>query len=245
MKKYKLANKYNYSLYVDNINEDNKATHKQSYLHFVSQRKDLVSAKCFATDWLIKDIDNSEYSLIEYFAGVGISSEIYKQKLNIKEHKVIELDINCYRQLSNMKNMKVKLEDGHKAILKYVNYDIKVCDWGTGTIVQYTRGKWTNFLALFINQPKYVIWTDTSVAFPAQHSSFKIYAKELNTEFFSTYKDYYKSMSEWLFFNSGYSISKIAYRGKNACYILAKKGQHEIEEKIFTLKNYDNGFLEL
>ena len=46
MKKYKLANKYNYSLYVDNINEDNKATHKQSYLHFVSQRKDLVSAKC-------------------------------------------------------------------------------------------------------------------------------------------------------------------------------------------------------
>lgn len=245
MKKYKLANKYNYSLYVDNINEDDKAIHKQSYLHFVSQRKDLVSAKCYATDWLIEDINNNEYSLVEYFAGVGISSEIYKQKLNIKKHRVIEIDKNCYKQLINIKNTKATLEDGHKAILKYMEYDIKVCDWGTGTIVQYNRGKWTNFLAMFINEPKYVIWTDTSVAFPVQHSSFKIFANELGVKNFESYSNYYNAMSEWLFYNVGYSICKIAYRGKNACYILAEAGKHTIKEKKFTLDNYKDGFIEL
>ena len=141
-----------------------------------------------------------------------------------------------------MPDLNVSLEDGHKAIMKHTDYDIKICDWGHCTIVQLKRGKWTNFLGLFLSKPKYVCWTDTSISFPIKHSSAKIYAKELDTEEFNSYTEYFVSMSDWLFFNVGYSIKKVAYRGKNACYILAEKGKHDISEKKFGLNEYNDGF---
>ena len=160
-----LCEKYNFDINVPLKDESNIDKHKQSYLHFITSRKDLVSAKCLATDWLFENCFDKEYNIIEYFAGVGLTSTILQNRLNVKEHKVIEIDKNCYLQLKANKQLTATLEDGHKAILKNHQSDIKICDWPHCSIIHLKRGKWSNFFALFVSKPDIVCWTDTSMTY--------------------------------------------------------------------------------
>ena len=48
-------------------------------------------------------------------------------------------------------------------------------------------------------------------------------------------------MSKWLYLNVGYSIQKVAYRGKNAGYVKAIKGEHNLTEKRVKYIN-SNGY---
>ena len=50
-------------------------------------------------------------------------------------------------------------------------------------------------------------------------------------------------MSKWLESNTGYAINKVAYRGKNANYILASPNKNILEHKYFNLENEYKGFV--
>ena len=222
--------------------ESNKKRNEQSYLHFITSRQDLVSAKCIATEWLLEDVNvDREYSIREYFAGVGIQATLLQNMLNVTKHKVSDIDLECFNQLKEDKRWESLKEDGHKAILDNEYYDIKMLDFPHSSIIHLKRGKWSNFLASFICKPEIVCWTDTSMTYSIKiHGS--NYSKELNISSLNSYSDYFKAMSDWLYGQVGYSIAKVAYRAKNAAYIKAIKGKHNLTEKSFPLDKSNPGF---
>jgi len=237
-----LCNKYEFNINVPLKDESEKKRNDQSYLHFITSRQDLVSAKCIATEWLLEDIrTNREHSVREYFAGVGLQSTLIQNMINVKEHKVSDIDINCYKQLKEDKRWVATQEDGNKAILQNENFNIKMLDFPHSSIIHLKRGKWSNFLAVFISNPEIVIWTDTSMTYSIKiHGS--NYAKELNTTTLNSYSEYFKAMSKWLYTQVGYSLVKVAYRAKNAAYIKAIKGKHNLIEKSFPINDSNLGF---
>jgi len=237
-----LCNKYEFKINVALKDESNKKRNDQSYLHFITSRQDLVSAKCIATEWLLEDVNiNKEYSIREYFAGVGIQATLLQNMLNVKKHKVSDIDLECFNQLKEDNRWKSFKEDGHKAILNNEYFDIKMLDFPHSSIIHLKRGKWSNFLASFISKPEIVCWTDTSMTYSIKiHGS--NYAKELNVSSLNSFSEYFKAMSDWLYSQVGYSIVKVAYRAKNAAYIKAIKGKHNLTEKSFPLDKYNKGF---
>ena len=237
-----LCNKYEFNINVPLKDESNKKRNDQSYLHFITSRQDLVSAKCIATEWLLEDVNiNKEYSIREYFAGVGIQATLLQNMLNVKKHKVSDIDLECFNQLKEDKRWESFKEDGHKAILENEYFDIKMLDFPHSSIIHLKRGKWSNFLGAFISKPEIVCWTDTSMTYSIKvHGS--NYAKELNVNQLNSFTDYFNSLSNWLYENVGYSIVKVAYRAKNAAYIKAIKGKHQLIEKRFELEDNLDGF---
>ena len=237
-----LCNKYEFEINVSLKDESNKKRNEQSYLHFITSRQDLVSAKCIATEWLLEDVNvDREYSIREYFAGVGIQATLLQNMLNVTKHKVSDIDLECFNQLKEDKRWESFKEDGHKAILDNEYFDIKMLDFPHSSIIHLKRGKWSNFLGAFISKPEIVCWTDTSMTYSIKiHGS--NYAKELNVSSLNSYSDYFKAMSDWLYGQVGYSIAKVAYRAKNAAYIKAIKGKHNLTEKSFPLDKSNSGF---
>ena len=241
-KNAKICNKWHYFLSPSSKDEANIAKHKQSYLHFVKEEQKLVSAKCLATEWLFNDLNNEKLSVREYFAGAGISSVIIQNIVDTNNHKVGDIDKDCCEQLKTLDNMIVTNEDGHKAILHNEKYDVKVCDFPHNSIIQIARGKWSNFIGLFNSKPKYVIWTDTARTYPISIHK-KRYEKEYGKQGLTDYKEYFEWMSDWLLDYTGYSIQKVAYRGKNANYILASRANFtQVEHKNFSLEDECEGF---
>jgi hypothetical protein len=241
--KAKICNKYDFFINVPLKNESTIKKNKQSYLHFLTTRQDLVAAKCNATEWILEDIDkNIEYTVREYFAGVGIQATILQNMLKIKNHKVSDIDNDCFNQLKKDNRWISVKEDGHKAILNNENYSIKMLDFPHSSIIHLKRGKWSNFLACFLSSPKIVCWTDTSMTYSIKVHG-KNYSEELGVNNLNNFTDYFISMSNWLYNNTGYSIVKVAYRGKNAGYVKAIKGKHKLIEKRFEIKENLNGFL--
>jgi len=242
-KQAKICSKWDYYLSPSVKDESNITKHKQSYLHFVKEKQKLVSAKCLATSWLLNDLQDEKLSVREYFAGAGISSVIIQNIVDTNNHKVGDLDKDCCEQLKTLNNMEVVHEDGHKSILNNESYDLKVCDFPHNSIIQISRGKWSNFLALFNSKPKYVVWTDTARTYPLSIHK-KRYEKEFNKNGLNNYEDYFEFMSDWLLDYTGYTIQKVAYRGSNANYILASKANWtQIEHKSFTLEDECEGFV--
>jgi len=238
----KICEKWDYYLSPSNKDESKIKKHKQSYLHFVKEKQNLVSAKCLATSWLLNDLKNENLSVREYFAGAGISSVIIRNIVNTTNHKVGDLDKDCCEQLKTLNDMEVVHEDGHKALLNNENYDLKVCDFPHSSIIQISRGKWSNFRAAFISKPKYVVWTDTARTYPLSIHKRK-YEKEFNKVGLNNYQNYFEFMSDWLLYHTGYSVQKVAYRGKNANYILASRGDSiNIQHKSFALEDECKGF---
>ena len=70
-----LCNKYEFKINVPLKDESDKKRNDQSYLHFITSRQDLVSAKCIATEWLLEDVNiNKEYSHKRIFCWCRYSS---------------------------------------------------------------------------------------------------------------------------------------------------------------------------
>ena len=156
-------------------------------------------------------------------------------------HIAGDINYECFKQLASIKNITSKHEDGHKAILKNENIDIKICDFPKSSIIQITRGMWSNFLALFISKPRYVIWTDTSRTYPI--SIHKNKYEQILKKNINSYEEYFEAMSSWLKNNTGYSINKVAYRGKNANYIMASQINKKLEHKYFEIEKSFKGFV--
>jgi hypothetical protein len=237
----KLCKKYNYIFYNNFSSEENVSKHKQSYIHFVKNEQQLVSAKCLATEWLIKDIKDNNLTLFEYFAGAGVSSIIFNKTMNINYHEATDFNQDCVNQLKKMKIIhKAYKSDFRKIILKENKFDIKVLDFPYSSILQTTRGDWNMFGYAFSSEPKYLIWTDTARTYPLSIHK-KKYEKILNDSL-NDYEDYFEKYSNLLFQNYRYRINKVAWRGKNANYILASKQNTNISHKMFELNEKNEGF---
>lgn len=237
----KLCNKYNYTFYDTKLSEDKVSKHKQSYIHFVKNEQKLVSAKCLATEWLIKDIRDKNLSIFEYFAGAGISSIIFNSSLDITRHEASDINSDCVRQLNNMNIInKAYKADFKKLIFKNNYFDIKVLDFPYSSILQTIRGDWNMFGSVFTSEPKYVIWTDTARTYPLTIHKSK-YEKLLDDSL-NDYFDYFDKYSNFLYKNYRYKINKVAWRGKNANYILASKKNSKIKHKHFTIDESSGGF---
>jgi hypothetical protein len=226
-------------------NENNVSLHNRSYLHYASNHQDLVSAKSWATKWLLNEVVdvNQEYSVKEYMAGIGLQSIIIQNLFKVRAHFVGELDENCVNHLKSIKwkyNTIVEHKDAKTSLEENDNSDLKFLDLPNSSILQIET-KWKNgFYSLFNNKPKLVVWTDTSVTYPMKIHGEK-YSKLLNAEINDKY-DYVKAYSNWLYERFNYSIKRAAFRGSNAVYFAAVEGEHKTEIKEFPIKEYVNGF---
>lgn len=238
-----LCEKWQLPFNIELKQENDRGLHGRSYLHYVAEHMPMVSAKCWATEWLLTDIIDTtkEYSVREYMAGVGVQTMLIQKAFKVSKHITGELDENCVRHLESIlwdTPIEIKKQDARQALLEEDNSDLKFIDFPNSSIVQI-KNKWEKeFSKLFESQPTLVVWTDTSVTYPISLHGKKygdILGYELNDKY-----DYVKSYSKWLNKNYGYSIIKAAFRARNAVYFAAVKGKVDTEIKHFDLS--EDGF---
>ncbi len=243
-----ICQKWKLPFYIPLVDEDQTSRNERSYMHYVSQHSDLVSAKCNATKWLLDAIQpiNSKRHVREYFGGVGIMTTIIRGMFEIESHYIAERDKQCVIQLKQAFPESIcEEEDAKKSLLvSHTFSDIEILDFPSSSIIHTKRSgeKWTlGFTQTFSQKPNAVIWTDTSVTYPiAIHA--KKYEKELGGPI-TSHSEYIIKYSEWLYSTYGYSICRAAYRARNAVYFLAQAGKNILEEKHFPIVGNETGFL--
>jgi len=244
MTKAILCNKYELPLNFDLKAEDDVSTYKQSYAHFVAEKPGLVAAKAAATDWLL-DILNPdlEYTSREYFAGVGIVTCILNNKFKITSQVLSDSHDGCVAQLNSVDwntPTLVRKEDARKTMGEANSSDLKFYDFPASSILHLNK-KWSGLKSGFSSQPKLLVWTDTSCAYPYTIHG-KRYAAELGLEKVENREEYISGVSSWLYSNFGYSIARAAIRGTNAMYFAALPGQNNCAVKAFTIKENEDSF---
>ena len=225
--------------------EDDVSLHKRSYLHYASEHSDFVAEKSWATKWLLENIlPDQPYTCHEYMAGIGVQTVLAQKLFNISKHIVGELDPECIEHLEQQEwDVKpiFRLESAQNAIQFSNDCDLKFLDLPSSSILKITR-EWKDcFLPLFENDPKLVVWTDTSITYHISIHGEK-YRKILESDKLLTKEDYIRAYSEWLYKKFGYSIKRAAIRGRNAVYFAAVKGKEETIIKEFPLNENLNGF---
>ena len=225
--------------------ESDVSLHNRSYLHYAADHADLVSAKCWATKWLLDDIVDmkQKYSVREYMAGIGIQTLLIQKMFEVEKHIVAELDEDCINHLKSNKwspdpvFLHQNAFDGAK---EEDNSDLKFLDLPNSSILQTTT-KWKDiFYKLFDSKPKLVVWTDTSVTYPMSihgEKYGKIFGAKVENK-----NDYVNAYSAWLFTTFGYNIKRAAFRGNNAVYFAAVPYEQQTEIKYFPLADYSDGF---
>jgi hypothetical protein len=225
--------------------EDDVSLHKRSYLHYASEHADFVAAKSWATKWLLEDIlDTDAYSCHEYMAGIGVQTILVQKLFNIRRHIVGELDKECIEHLEKQDwdfKPVFKLQDAKTAIQEVNDADIKLMDLPSSSILKVNKDWKDCFFPLFENEPKLVVWTDTSITYPISIHGEK-YRKIFESEELTSKEDYIHAYSVWLYKNFGYSIKRAAIRGRNAVYFAALPGLHKTTIKEFPLKENLDGF---
>ena len=245
MKIAKICNEWELPFNFDLKSEDNVSLHNRSYLHYAAEHPELVSAKCWATKWLLEDIIDmtQTYTAIEYMAGIGVQSLLIQKLFNLELHVMGELDEGCVEHLSSIDwNHKVivNCQDAKKSLIEDHNFDLKFLDLPNSSILQVTT-KWKNgFNKLFESNPKLVVWTDTSITYPISIHGEK-YGNILNTKL-ETKFDYINAYSAWLFRNFGYTIKRAAIRGTNAVYFAAVPGLVSTTISSFPIATNADGF---
>lgn len=232
---------------IDLTDENDLEVHSRSYIHYAATHKDLVSAKCWATKWLLQNTNldtSSSYSVIEYFSGIGIMTAIIRNVFNVSNHFALEMDGRCYEQIRcSFPDVTAGQADFKKIAQMETNYDLKFLDFPSSSIAQlHTKWKIENFLKQFESNPKLIVWTDTSICYPmSMHGkSYKKYFDTLNQIF--SISDYLTEFSAWLFTKTGYSITTVAQRANNALYIAAVPGKLPLSNfKKFDLATYGKG----
>lgn len=244
MKTATICSKWKIPFYITIEPEHNLPMRKRSYAHFVATRQELVAAKCLATEWLLQGKPKG-LSLTEFFGGVGLFATIAEKLLEPLSHTIFEIDDRCLVQLHEMFSgdewVKVSKKDAREAILKE-RADILSLDFPNFTCLDVKpKGRWRDQLEIaFKSKPDSLIFTDTAVSYFHVH-------KGRYSEFFGkpleTFRDYTESFSEWLYNRYGYSISRAAYRGRNASYYFCALGSQMLEEHTFSLETSKHGFI--
>ena len=220
--------------------EGDLSREQRSYIHFAVAHPDMVSAKCWATEWLLTDvIPAGKYSAVEYLAGVGVQSIIIQNTFSLSEHTVMERDPECYRHLSGL-GLNAEHADANKSMFTHTDYDLKFADFPSSSVLS-VQSKWKGFRKLFESGPELVVWTDTSISYPMKIHGWR-YSKVFNSGELVTRDDYVREYASWLQREFNYSIVKAAFRGKNAVYFAAVPGVKGTETRSFPLDKYSDGF---
>lgn len=195
---------------------------EKSYLRYVWAKAPQVSAKCWATEWLVRDV--SVDSVCEYFAGAGITATIIANQCGATELVLVENSEECCSQLSYaFPKQRVVRSDARKFAEQMVRVDMAVLDFPRFTITA-AQGRWRLPLKMVFNAaPKAVLLTDTSLSYFTVHR--KLYGEKFGGGELFTHLDYCREYSRWLFEEAGYSVKRVAVRGNNAVYMLILPGQ--------------------
>lgn len=229
------------------VNENDLGLHSRSYIHYAATHKDLVSAKCWATRWLLQNVrlqKSLSYSVLEYFSGIGVMTAIIRDVFDVSNHFALEMDERCCEQIRlSFPRVTVGLSDFKKIAQMDADYDLKFLDFPSSSIAQmHTKWKIENFLKQFESEPQLVVWTDTSICYPMtlHGKSYQKYFETTNQ--ISSVQDYLTEYSAWLFSKTGYSITTVAQRANNALYIAAEFGERPLSNfKKFDLTQYGVG----
>jgi hypothetical protein len=240
MTKARICKKWDLDLNFEMKSEDDLARNQRSYIHFAVDHSDMVSAKCYATEWLLTDVvPEGTYSAVEYLAGIGVQSTILQNLFNLSEHVVMERDLECYEHLKNL-GLDAVHADANKSMFTHTDYDVKLADFPSSSVLSVQK-KWKGFRNLFASNPKLVVWTDTATSYPMKIHGAR-YAQIFNSSELLTREDYVKQYALWIQREFGYSVVKAAFRGKNAVYFAATPGFKTTETKAFPLDQYSDGF---
>jgi hypothetical protein len=240
-----LCGKWTLPFYAPIAGEDTVATHQRSYLHYVASHVPLVAAKCLATEWLLATLQEAGVERVrEYFGGVGICTVILRALLAPKVHLIGERDTQCVAHLAALMegtNAVVRQQDAKTALLTPGVADLHMLDFPAFSALHLATDWRKQFLAVFASKPRAVVWTDTAVSYLPVHRA--KYAALFESAVL-TPSDYTKGLSTWLAKEFGYSITRAAYRGRNAVYYLAQ--EHDAgdpQEGFFPLKGSEHGFV--
>ena len=235
-----ICEKWELSFKSEAVPENDVSMSQRSYLHFVAARPDLVAAKCLATEWLLTGLIEEGLTLVEYFAGVGIQSVIAREILKPSRQILFERDVDCVKHLVT-EGFSAREGNANQTMFTDPNYDVKFADFPSSSVIS-VQSRWGGFFNLFESKPKLIVWTDTACAYPiAVHGS--KYAKKFESGPLVSFEEYVKAYSGWLREKVGYSIRKVAVRGRNAAYFAAMPEDREVEMKRFALKDCGKGFL--
>ena len=233
-----LLGKYRLPIHIALSSEEDRAKDKRSYAHYLSEHQPLVAAKVAATRWLLDNCGldkQGHYTSVEYLAGVGIQTCLITNTFNIKEQSLRELDTACVEQLSRVewgRPTEVRRQDVLDGLKNPTDADLVFLDFPSSSVLTLKR-KWRGFESVFSSNPKLVIWTDTSVTYPMSLHGAR-YAEIMgHNEPIKTESDYLKAVSSWLNRENGYSITAAAFRARNAVYLAARPGKHEMKTARF------------
>ena len=236
----RVCKKWDLDLNFEMKTEEGLSRNERSYIHFAVAHSDMVSAKCWATEWLLTDLlPKKKYSAVEYLAGVGVQTVVIQNLFNLSEHVVMERDLECYAHLKKV-GLNAFNADANKSMFTHTDFDLKFADFPSSSVLSVQK-KWKGFRKLFENKPKLVVWTDTSISYPIKIHGAR-YSKIFNSGELVTREDYVEQYALWLQREFDYSIAKAAFRGKNAVYFAAVPGTRDTETKAFPLDKYSDGF---
>jgi hypothetical protein len=223
---------------------------RRSYLHYVAEHRDMVAAKCLATEWLLGHMQEAVGSrravsvprVAEYFAGAGIMTSIIQGMLAPQIHTLTDSDVGCVAHLqAAFPWLTAGCADARKELKTPRLADLQVLDFPSYTVLHGTK-QWAPHLdALFATQPRYVFITDTACSYlGATRGCYEALLKEPIV----TRKDYTVAASRWYVRMYGYRIIRAAYRGRNAAYYLLEPGRYAcIVDADFPLKSSTHGFV--
>ena len=226
--------------------EDSVELHKRSYIHYLASHQPLVAAKVAATTWALEKTlldPNKSYTSREYLAGVGVMTCIITNMMKISSQILGELDAGCVEQLAKADwgvPTVVKHESVLDALQEKDESDLKFLDFPNSSILQLQK-QWKGFEKAFESNPKFVMWTDTSVTYPTSIHGEK-YSKIFGIKV-TTKEEYIEAMSEWLYKNYGYSLVRAAFRDRNAVYLTSAPGKYKVEMKHFPAKGNESNFI--
>jgi hypothetical protein len=231
MKTATVCGKWKLPIFFDSTNEDSVSRSERSYIHYAVKHPELVSAKCWATEWLFSGtLPLGNYSAVEYLAGVGVQSIILKNTISLTKHLVLERDENCVKHLINA-GFDTRVADARKLMSSETEFDIKLADFPSSSIVSVDT-KWRGFKDLFTDNTKLIVWTDTAISYPLGVHG-KRYGAKFGIDQVRTKEEYIELYSKWISKEFGFAIKKAAIRGKNAIYFAAVPHSSSLTVKEF------------
>lgn len=226
-----LCGKWKLPIFFESAAEEGVERGERSYIHYAVKHPEMVSAKCWATEWLFSDVAKPG-TAVEYLAGVGVQSVILKNLVSLNRHLVLERDENCVGHLSRL-GFDAHAADARKSMSRETDFDIKLADFPSSSVVSVDT-KWRGFRDLFTDNTKLVVWTDTAISYPlAVHG--KRYGAKFGVEEVRTKEEYIELYSKWVAEEFGFSIAKAAVRGKNAIYFAAVPHSSPLTVKEFPI----------
>lgn len=236
-----ICDKWEYQLYVSLEDESERSKKKRTYLHYLSEHVELVSAKCAATEWLMSGVPRG-LSVREYFGGAGVVSAIIQGLLAPRMHIATDRDKRCVQQLQGLLGASNSFQaDAKKAILSAGDdVDMHLLDYPSFTILG-AMGAWKGALdRLFSSGPRYIVITDTACSYLGVHRG--RYGEAFGGVRITDKRDYTAAVSQYLMATYGFSIHRVAYRHSNASYYLCSQGTGAMEESSFAKDGCGYGF---